>query len=129
MLGRQLDGSLPEGATGANLVVAYEPVWAIGTGLTPTAADVGEAHGFVRERLAQRLWRGRPRRCASSTAARSSRRTPQELMAVADVDGALVGGASLKADDFLGIAGAYRDAVVSRGVGRRGRGGNAAGIV
>ena len=54
VLGRQLDGSLPDGATGANLVVAYEPVWAIGTGLTPTAADVAEAHGFIRERLAAR---------------------------------------------------------------------------
>ena len=54
VLGRQLDGSLPDGATGANLVVAYEPVWAIGTGLTPTVADVAQAHGFIRERLAER---------------------------------------------------------------------------
>ena len=54
VLGRQLDGSLPDGATGANLVIAYEPVWAIGTGLTPTAADVAEAHKFIRSRLAAR---------------------------------------------------------------------------
>src|SRR3954447_21539731 len=54
VLGRQLDGSLPDGATGTNLVVAYEPVWAIGTGLTPTAADVAEAHAFIRKRLASR---------------------------------------------------------------------------
>ena len=54
VLGRQLDGSLPDGATGANLVVAYEPVWAIGTGLTPTVADVAQAHGFIRGRLAAR---------------------------------------------------------------------------
>ena len=54
VLGRQLDGSLPDGATGANLVVAYEPVWAIGTGLTPTPADVAEAHAFIRKKLAER---------------------------------------------------------------------------
>src|SRR5664279_5883133 len=51
VLGRQLDGSLPDGATAANLVIAYEPVWAIGTGLTPTPADVAEVHAFIRERL------------------------------------------------------------------------------
>src|SRR5262245_38916442 len=55
VLGRQLDDSLPEGATASNLVIAYEPVWAIGTGLTPTAADVAQAHGFIRERIAGRF--------------------------------------------------------------------------
>ena len=70
---RQLDGSLPDGATAANLVVAYEPVWAIGTGLTPTPADVAEVHGFIRERLDRALRRGGRRRSASSMAARSSR--------------------------------------------------------
>ena len=55
VVGRQLDGSIPDGATAANLVVAYEPVWAIGTGLTPTAADVAEVHGFIRARLATRF--------------------------------------------------------------------------
>src|SRR5712672_128188 len=54
VLGRQLDGSLPEGVTAARLVVAYEPVWAIGTGLTPTAADVAQAHEFVRKRIIER---------------------------------------------------------------------------
>src|SRR6476646_10768287 len=54
ILGRQLDGSLPDGVTAANLVVAYEPVWAIGTGLTPTAKDVAEAHAFIRKRIADR---------------------------------------------------------------------------
>ena len=66
----QLAGSLPDGATGGNLVIAYEPVWAIGTGLTPTAADVAEVHGFIRERLDGALWRRPARRSASSTAAR-----------------------------------------------------------
>jgi triosephosphate isomerase len=54
----QIDGSLPEGATAENLVVAYEPVWAIGTGLTPTPADVAEMHGLIRERLAARFGAG-----------------------------------------------------------------------
>ena len=65
VLGRQLDGSLPEDATGANLVIAYEPVWAIGTGLTPTAADVAQAHEFIRQRLATRFG-GRGRGDANS---------------------------------------------------------------
>ena len=55
VVGRQLDGSLPDGATAANLVVAYEPVWAIGTGLTPTPADVAEVHAFIRKRLGARF--------------------------------------------------------------------------
>jgi triosephosphate isomerase len=106
VLGRQLDGSLPDGATGPNLVVAYEPVWAIGTGLTPTLDDVAQAHQFIRRRLAQRY----------GTAAQAIRilyggsvkaANAKALMAAADVDGALVGGASLQADEFLAIAGVY----------------------
>ena len=77
VLGRQLDGSLPDGATGANLVVAYEPVWAIGTGLTPTPADVAEVHAFIREQLCRTLWRRRRPASASSMAARSSRPMPR----------------------------------------------------
>ena len=107
VLGRQLDGSLPNGAT-ANLVVAYEPVWAIGTGLTPTATDVGEAHAFIRGRLAARY--GAPAvdaiRILYGGSVKPS--NAKELMSVANVDGALVGGASLKANEFLGIAGVYR---------------------
>ena len=107
VLGRQIDGSVPDGATAANTVIAYEPVWAIGTGLTPTTADVAEAHGFIRKRLASR----------HPTAADGIRilyggsvkpSNAKELMSVTDVDGALVGGASLLATDFLGIAAAYR---------------------
>ena len=70
VVGAQLDGSLPDGATAANLVVAYEPVWAIGTGLTPTPGDVAEMHGFIRRRSDVALRRGRARASASSTAAR-----------------------------------------------------------
>ena len=93
----------------ANTVVAYEPVWAIGTGLTPTAQDVAEVHAAVRPGAHDTLWRRRAGACASSTAARSSLSNARELMSVADVNGGLVGGASLKADDFLGIVAAYRD--------------------
>ncbi|HUI95039.1 MAG TPA: triose-phosphate isomerase [Xanthobacteraceae bacterium] len=103
VVGGQLDGSLPDGATAASLVVAYEPVWAIGSGLTPTPADVAEVHGFIRAQLGKRF----------GTVADGVRilyggsvkpANAKELMAVADVDGALVGGASLKADEFLAIA-------------------------
>ncbi|MBX9827107.1 MAG: triose-phosphate isomerase [Xanthobacteraceae bacterium] len=107
VLGRQLDGSLPDGATPANLVVAYEPVWAIGTGLTPTAADVAEAHKFIRDRLAARYGAtAESIRILYGGSVKPS--NAAELMGVANVDGALVGGASLKAEDFLGIAAAYR---------------------
>ncbi|MEN3348596.1 MAG: triosephosphate isomerase [Bradyrhizobium sp.] len=107
IVGAQLDGSIPDGATAQNLVVAYEPVWAIGTGLTPTPADVAEMHGFIRKRLTARLGAaGEGVRILYGGSVKPS--NAAELMAVADVDGALVGGASLKADDFLGIAGAYR---------------------
>ncbi len=107
VLGRQIDGSLPDGATGANLVIAYEPVWAIGTGLTPTAADVAEAHGFIRERLTARYGDvAQAVRVLYGGSVKPS--NAKELMGVANVDGALVGGASLKADEFLGIANVYR---------------------
>jgi triosephosphate isomerase len=106
VVGTQLAGSLPDGATGANLVVAYEPVWAIGTGLTPTAADVAEVHGFLRERLAARF-SGEAERIRILYGGSVKPSNAAELMAVANVDGALVGGASLKAADFLGIAAAY----------------------
>jgi len=107
IVGGQLAGSLPDGATGAKLVVAYEPVWAIGTGLTPTPADVAEVHGFIRQRLNERFGAegGRVRILYGGSVKPSNAR---ELLSVADVDGALVGGASLKAEDFLGIAAVYR---------------------
>jgi triosephosphate isomerase (TIM) len=107
VVGAQLDGSLPDGATAEGLVVAYEPVWAIGTGLTPTPADVSEMHGFIRERLIARYSeQGRGMRILYGGSVKPS--NAAELMGVADVDGALVGGASLNADEFLAIAGVYR---------------------
>jgi triosephosphate isomerase len=106
VVGSQVTGSVPDGATAANTVVAYEPVWAIGTGLTPTPADVAEVHGFIRRQLGARFGAAAEgMRILYGGSVKPS--NAAELMAVANVDGALVGGASLKADDFLGIARAY----------------------
>jgi triosephosphate isomerase len=99
----QLGGSLPDGSTAANLVVAYEPVWAIGTGLTPTAGDVEQVHRFIRESLTSRFrGEGAAIRILYGGSVKPS--NAAELMGVANVNGALVGGASLKASDFLAIA-------------------------
>ena len=102
----QLRGSLPDGATPASVVVAYEPVWAIGTGLIPTAADVAEMHEAIRALLVERLGEtgGRTRILYGGSVKPSN---AGELLGLPNVDGALVGGASLKAADFLAIAGAY----------------------
>ena len=107
VVGGQLSGSLPHGATAENLVVAYEPVWAIGTGLTPTVEDVAEVHGFIRQELVDLLPEaGANVRILYGGSVKPS--NAHELMAVANVNGALVGGASLTAKDFLGIAGVYK---------------------
>jgi len=99
----QLNLSLPDGATGGNLVVAYEPVWAIGTGLTPTTADVEQVHKLIRELLTERF-KGEGARIRILYGGSVKPSNAAELMAVANVNGALVGGASLKASDFLAIA-------------------------
>jgi triosephosphate isomerase (TIM) len=101
--GTQLQGSLPDGSTAGNLVVAYEPVWAIGTGLTPTPEDVEQVHRFIRQSLSRRFNAEGPNmRILYGGSVKPS--NAGELMAVANVNGALVGGASLKAADFLAIA-------------------------
>jgi triosephosphate isomerase (TIM) len=104
---RQLKGSVPADATGQNLVIAYEPVWAIGTGLTPTAADVAEVHALIRDELRRLVGKPDHARVRILYGGSVKPSNAAELMAVENVDGALVGGASLKAADFLGIAGAY----------------------
>ena len=101
VVAEQMRSSLPEGADGSNTVVAYEPVWAIGTGRTPSVGDISAVHGAIRAQLGagggtMRLLYGgsvKPNNAA-------------ELLALPDVDGALVGGASLVAEDFLAIAAA-----------------------
>ena len=99
----QLSLSLPEGSLADNVIVAYEPVWAIGTGLTPTAKDVEQIHGFIRELLTSRFKEeGARMRILYGGSVKPS--NAAELMAVKNVNGALVGWASLKAADFLAIA-------------------------
>jgi triosephosphate isomerase len=102
VVGRQLAGSVPDGATAASTVVAYEPVWAIGTGRTPSSADIAEVHGALRRMLGEcfgeegagmRLLYGGSMKPANAA----------EIMSIGNVDGGLVGGASLKASDFLQI--------------------------
>jgi triosephosphate isomerase len=100
----QLSGSLPDKARADNLVVAYEPIWAIGTGLTPTAGDVEQIHKFIREFLIGRF-NGEGARIRILYGGSVKPSNARELMAVANVNGALIGGASLKAADFLAIAG------------------------
>lgn len=99
----QLAGSLPDGATPASLVVAYEPVWAIGTGRTPTVDDVATVHAAIRETLEERFGAdGKAIKILYGGSVKPD--NAAALLAVDHVNGALVGGASLKASDFLGIA-------------------------
>jgi triosephosphate isomerase len=103
---RQLAGSLPDAATAANTIVAYEPVWAIGTGLTPTAGDVAEVHAAIRDALSTRFGdEGKSMRILYGGSVKPS--NARELLTIANVNGALVGGASLKSSDFLAIIEAY----------------------
>jgi triosephosphate isomerase len=114
VVGGQLAGSLPQGGgnsavadVAVAIAVAYEPVWAIGTGLIPSTADVAQVHGFIRRELGARygvaaagvriLYGGSVKPANAG-----------ELMGIENVDGALVGGASLKAEEFLAIAAVYR---------------------
>ncbi len=105
---RQLKGSVPDGMTARDIVIAYEPVWAIGTGLTPTAKDVEEVHALIRTDLKKLVGKDESDKVRILYGGSVKPSNAIELMGVANVDGALVGGASLKADDFLGIASAYR---------------------
>jgi triosephosphate isomerase (TIM) len=106
ILKTQLAGSLPDNATADNTVIAYEPVWAIGTGLTPSVDDVVEAHAFMRAELVARFGgQGAKMRILYGGSVKPANAV--ELMGVENVDGALVGGASLKSADFLAICKAY----------------------
>jgi len=107
VIGRQLDGSLADAVALASLIIAYEPVWAIGTGKTPTLEDVAQVHGFIRTRLLERFGQA-----ASDVRLLYGGSVKPDnagaLLKLDNVDGALVGGASLKAQDFLGICAACR---------------------
>jgi triosephosphate isomerase len=105
VVARQLDGSLPEGFAASGGVVAYEPVWAIGTGRTPTEADIGAVHAAIRARLAARFGEaGAKLRILYGGSVKPA--NAEAILALENVDGALVGGASLVAADFLTIAAA-----------------------
>ena len=99
----QLAGSVPDQATGHNLVVAYEPVWAIGTGKVPTTDQIGEVHDVIRTQLEKRFGPGVGRSVRLLYGGSVKPANAAEIFAVENVDGALVGGASLKAADFSGI--------------------------
>ena len=106
IIAEQLAGSIPDGANANNTIVAYEPVWAIGTGLTPTSDDVREVHASIRAALTGRFGAdGAKMRILYGGSVKPANAV--ELLGIENVDGALVGGASLKAVDFLAICEAY----------------------
>ena len=104
---RQLGGSLPQGLGAAELVVAYEPVWAIGTGRTPTPADVAAVHAHIRAELGRRVADAATVRILYGGSVKPA--NARALLSAPEVDGALVGGASLVAEDFWAIAKAADD--------------------
>lgn len=107
IVGTQLQASLPEGANAANTVIAYEPVWAIGSGLTPSDADIAEVHGFIRQALAQRLGETESLQVRILYGGSVKPANASSIVAIPNVNGALVGGASLTAKDFFAIISAY----------------------
>jgi triosephosphate isomerase len=107
VVGRQLRGSVPERSQATNTVIAYEPVWAIGTGLTPTPADVAEVHGLIRQELGRLLGEGEAAHLRILYGGSVKPSNAKELLSAENVNGALVGGASLKADDLYAILSAY----------------------
>jgi triosephosphate isomerase len=106
VVGGQMAGSIPDATTAENLVVAYEPVWAIGTGRTPSLDDIAEVHDFLRAALVQRFGAavGNGIRLLYGGSVKPG--NAAEIFAVSNVDGGLVGGASLKAADFSAIVAA-----------------------
>jgi triosephosphate isomerase len=101
VLDGQLDGSLPEHVTPDNLIVAYEPVWAIGTGRTPSTVDIARTHAHLRARLRALVTDGDQVRLLYGGSVKAD--NAREIMGVPDVDGVLVGGASLDAAQFWAI--------------------------
>jgi len=106
VVNRQLSGSLPDASNSTNTIVAYEPIWAIGTGFTPTPADIAEVHAAMRDGLKERFG-GEGARMRLLYGGSVKPDNAGELRAVDNVDGALVGGASLKSNDFLAIIATY----------------------
>ncbi len=107
VVGEQVRLSLPSTTTGQNVVIAYEPVWAIGTGMTPTTTDISEMHGVIRAMLADRFGEAAAAAMRILYGGSVKPANAAQLLRIDNVDGALVGGASLKAQDFLAILGIY----------------------
>lgn len=101
---KQIIESVPEDSTSSNTVIAYEPVWAIGTGKVPTTKDVEEVHAAIRKTLAKKLGKGNANKMRILYGGSVKPNNAKELLTLEDVDGALIGGASLKVEDFMGIA-------------------------
>ncbi len=101
---KQIMGSVPDSATAVNTVIAYEPVWAIGTGKTPTTNDVEEVHAAIRKVIAKKLGKGNANKMRILYGGSMKPANAAGLLALPDVDGGLIGGASLKASDFMAIA-------------------------
>ncbi|MDD9908177.1 MAG: triose-phosphate isomerase [Ahrensia sp.] len=108
VLSRQLAASVPDGAKETNTIIAYEPVWAIGTGKTPSPDDIASIHALLRDRLVERFG-GPGERMRILYGGSVKPGNAAEILSILNVDGALVGGASLKAEDFLAICEVYRD--------------------
>lgn len=102
VVGRQIEQGIPEGTTAQNTVIAYEPVWAIGTGKTATPEDVALMHSFIREKLGERLEDSQEMRILYGGSMKPD--NAAQLLATPHVDGGLIGGASLEAESFLAIA-------------------------
>jgi len=107
VVSKQVSESLPSDTKADDVVIAYEPVWAIGTGRTPTGAEVEEVHAFIREQLIEMIGLDEAGGLRILYGGSVKPSNAKELLHIPNVDGALVGGASLKLDDFWGIAQAY----------------------
>ncbi|MFY0680540.1 MAG: triose-phosphate isomerase [Thalassovita sp.] len=110
IIGGQLSASVPDDSTGENLVIAYEPIWAIGTGKVPTLAQIQEVHDFIRARLEARFGAETAASIRLLYGGSVKPSNASDIFTVSNVDGALVGGASLKADDFQPIIAALESA-------------------
>ena len=100
----QINGSVPDISTAQNTVIAYEPVWAIGTGRTPTTDDVEEVHAAIRKAVSKKLGRANANKMRILYGGSMKPANAKALLALPDVDGGLIGGASLKVADFMAIA-------------------------
>jgi triosephosphate isomerase len=100
----QIMGSVPEISTYQNTVIAYEPVWAIGTGKTPTSAEVQDVHAAIRKVVSKKLGRANANKMRILYGGSMKPSNAKELLALPDVDGGLIGGASLKVADFIAIS-------------------------